>query len=187
MITGEKVELRPVSLDDYRRAYAWRNDEETAKLEAGSALFLFSHVPLEYLEDAYRKEILELDKREKGRFSIYTRGEQPEHIGFIEYRDVNIVSRRCTVGIGIGDKDFWGQGWGSDAMKALIRYVFQTMNLRRVQLETWGGNPRAIRAYEKCGFVIEGRLREHSYIDGQYVDTIVMGLLREDFLNLDGG
>ncbi|GIO70277.1 hypothetical protein J21TS3_50980 [Paenibacillus cookii] len=100
---------------------------------------------------------------------------------------MNIVSRRCTVGIGIGNKDFWGQGWGSDALKALIRYVFQTMNLRRVQLETWGGNARAIRAYEKCGFVIEGRLREHSYIDGQYVDTIVMGLLREDFLNLDRG
>jgi RimJ/RimL family protein N-acetyltransferase len=55
------------------------------------------------------------------------------------------------------------------------------MNLKRIQLDTWSGNTRAIRAYEKCGFVVEGRLRNDAFIDGKYYDTIVMGLLRDEF------
>lgn len=181
MITGDKVELRPVSLEDWKRGYEWRNDEETAKLEAGAYLYLASHVSMEQLEESYQTKVLKQDKRERGQFSIYARGEHPEHIGFIEYRETDLVSRRCTLGIGIGNKAYWGQGWGSDALKTLIRYMFRTMNLRRVQLETWSGNARAVRAYEKCGFVVEGRLRNHSYLDGQYYDMIVMGLLKEEF------
>ncbi|WP_270406389.1 GNAT family N-acetyltransferase [Paenibacillus timonensis] len=99
----------------------------------------------------------------------------------MNYREVNLASRRCTVGIGIGEKGYWDKGYGSDAMKALIHYLFQTMNLNRIQLETWSGNERAIRSYEKNGFVVEGRLRNETYIDGKYYDTIVMGLLREDY------
>ncbi|WP_257350360.1 GNAT family N-acetyltransferase [Pseudalkalibacillus decolorationis] len=181
MITGKKVELRPVSLEDFKRTYQWRNDEETAKLEAGTGLFHHSHVPLEQIEDTYEKAIKKLDKRDAGEFSIYTQEENPKHIGLICYRELNIVARRCTLGIGIGDKEYWGNGFGSDAMKALINYLFQTMNLNRVQLDTWSGNVRAIRSYEKCGFVVEGRLRNHAYIDGKYYDTIVMGLLKEEF------
>lgn len=147
----------------------------------GDSLFHNSHVSLEQLEDAYEQAILKLDKREVGRFSIYTLGEKAKHIGVIEYREINIVSRRCSVGIGIGEKAYWGKGYGTDALKALIHYLFQTMNLNRVQLDTWSGNVRAIRSYEKCGFVVEGRMRNDAYIDGQYYDTIVMGLLKEEF------
>lgn len=145
LITGAKVELRPVSLEDYRRTYEWRNDEETVKWEAGTGLFQHSHVALEQIDYAYEQEIIKQDKREKGRFSIYTNGENPKHIGLIEYREINMVSRRCTVGIGIGVKEYWSNGYGSDAMKALVHYLFQTMNLNRVQLDTWSGNERAIR------------------------------------------
>ncbi|WP_404452121.1 GNAT family N-acetyltransferase [Virgibacillus necropolis] len=181
MITGTKIELRPVSLEDFKRTYEWRNDEETAKMEAGPGLFRHSHVSLEQIEDSYEKAIKKLDKREEGEFSIYTQGENSKHIGLIGYRELNIVSRRCTVGIGIGDKECWDKGYGSDAMKALIHYLFQTMNLNRVQLDTWSGNVRAIRSYEKCGFIVEGRMRNDAYIDGKYYDTVVMGLLKEEF------
>lgn len=181
LITGTKVELRPISLEDYKRTYEWRNDEETAKMGVGDYLFLESHVSLEQIEDAYEKEIMKLDKRKAGSFSIYTIEENSKHIGLINYRELNIVSRRCTVGIGIGVKKYWSKGYGSDAMKTLIHYLFQTMNLNRVQLNTWSGNVRAIRSYEKCGFVVEGRLRNDAYIDGKYYDTVVMGLLKEEF------
>ncbi|PKR85401.1 GNAT family N-acetyltransferase [Heyndrickxia camelliae] len=181
MITGVKVELRPVSLEDYKRSYEWRNDEEFAKMAAGADLFHYSHVSLDQIESAYEKEIKKLDKREKGEFSIYTRGENSKHIGFIVYREINIVSRRCTIGMGIGNKEYWNNGYGSDALKTLIHYLFQTMNLNRVQLDTWSGNERAIRSYQKCGFVIEGRLRNNSYADGKYYDTVVLGLLKEEF------
>ncbi|MCM3719002.1 GNAT family N-acetyltransferase [Fictibacillus phosphorivorans] len=181
MITGKLVELRPVSLEDHKRSYLWRNDEETAKLDAGSGMYRYSHTPLEKIEASYEKDILSIDKREVGEFSIYTLGDDARHIGSIGYRDLHIVSRRCVVGIGIGEKELWGKGYGTDALKALVSYLFKTMNLRRIQLDTWSGNTRAIRSYEKVGFVIEGRLREDTFIDGNYYDTIVMGLLREDF------
>ncbi|WP_408006893.1 GNAT family N-acetyltransferase [Pseudalkalibacillus sp. A8] len=181
MITGLKVELRPVSLEDFKRTYDWRNDEETAKLEAGAGFFRHSLVPMEKIEDDYDKAIKKLDKREVGEFSIYTLGENPMHIGLIGYRELSSVSRRCTVGIGIGVKEYWGKGFGTDAMKTLLHYLFKTMNINRVQLDTWSGNLQAIRSYEKCGFVIEGCLRNDAYIDGKYYDTIVMGVLKEEF------
>jgi RimJ/RimL family protein N-acetyltransferase len=181
MITGLKVELRPVSLEDYKRIYEWRNDEETARLVAGAGFYLYSHVPIEKIEDDYENDIKKLDKREIGKFSIYTLGENPEHIGGIQYSALNIISRSCTVGIGIGVKEYWSKGYGTDAMKTLIHYLFQTMNLQRIKLETWSGNVQAIRSYEKCGFVVEGRLRKDEYIDGKYYDTVVMGLLKEEF------
>ncbi|GAF64671.1 putative acetyltransferase [Bacillus sp. TS-2] len=181
MITGLKVQLRPVSLEDYKRNYEWQNDEETAKLVAGSGFYLCNNVPFEKFEDDYEHVIKKLDKREIGKFSIYTLGEKPEHIGGIEYREINIISRSCTVGIGIGIKEYWGKGYGTDAMKTLIHFLFQTMNLQRIKLETWSGNIQAIRSYEKCGFVVEGRLRKDEYIDGKYYDTVIMGLLKEEF------
>nr|WP_267901880.1 GNAT family protein [Brevibacillus parabrevis] len=63
----------------------------------------------------------------------------------------------------------------------MLRFLFLRLNLNRVQLDTWSGNTRAIRAYEKCGFVVEGRLRQNEYVNGQYYDTIMMGILREEF------
>lgn len=181
MITGTKVELRPVSLEDYKRNYEWRNDEATARLVAGDGFYQYSHITMEKMEDDYEQIIKKLDKREIGKFSIYTLGENPEHIGGIEYNSLNMISRSCTVGIGIGRKENRGNGYGTDAMRALVHYLFNTMNLQRVKLETWSGNPQAIRSYEKCGFVVEGRLRRSEYVDGKYYDTIVMGLLKEEF------
>lgn len=181
MITGTKVELRPVSLEDFKNTYAWRNDEETAKWGAGSELYRYSHVSQEQIEDAYEKAIKKLDKREDGQFSIYTLETPSVYIGSIGYRELDPVSRCCTLGISIGDKNYWGKSYGADAIKTLVRYLFHTMNLKRVQLDTWSGNERAIRCYEKCGFVVEGRLRHNAYVDGHYFDTIIMGLLREEF------
>lgn len=55
------------------------------------------------------------------------------------------------------------------------------MNLERIQLDTWSGNEAAVHCYEKCGFQIEGRLRNNEYVDGAFYDTVLMGLLREEF------
>jgi RimJ/RimL family protein N-acetyltransferase len=87
------------------------------------------------------------------------------------------------VGIGIGDREFWGKGYGTDAMKVILRYAFQELNLRRVSLDTFEYNPRAIRSYEKVGFVHEGRTRGFLYREGRRWDLIFMGILREEWLS----
>jgi RimJ/RimL family protein N-acetyltransferase len=86
------------------------------------------------------------------------------------------------VGIGIGLREFWGRGYGTDAMKVILRYAFQELNLRRVGLDAFEYNQRAIRSYEKAGFVYEGRAREYLFREGRRWDLIFMGILREEWL-----
>lgn len=89
--------------------------------------------------------------------------------------------RDAWLGIGLGDRNDWGKGYGTDAMRLAVRYAFSELNLHRISLMVLGTNPRAQRAYEKAGFVVEGRQRGLSHYDGQRVDEVYMGLLREEW------
>lgn len=180
MYTGKLVELRPVSREDMERQYVWRNDEEAVTWAAGSSAVPYGNVSLDTLYAAYDENIQPKASEKRSHFSVYTR--EGVHIGSCSYRDVNPITRTATIGIAIMDKNYWSKGYGTDTLQVLLRFLFLKLNLNRVQLDTWSGNTRAIRAYEKCGFVLEGRLRQNEYVDGQYYDTIVMGLLREEFL-----
>ena len=86
------------------------------------------------------------------------------------------------IGIVIGEKEYWNQGYGTEAIVTVLRFMFTEMNLHRVMLRVFDFNHRAQRCYEKCGFVLEGRLRQSFYHQGQYCDELVMGLLRDDYL-----
>jgi len=86
------------------------------------------------------------------------------------------------VGIDIGDRAEWGKGYGTDAMRVMLRYVFTELNLHRVSLNVFAYNPRAIRSYEKAGFVVEGRRRQALNRDGRRRDIIHMGILREEWV-----
>lgn len=90
-------------------------------------------------------------------------------------------NRHIEVGISL-DRSVWGQGYGTDAMKVLVRVLFNEMNLHKVKLGVISHNPRAQRSYEKVGFKMDGRLREEIYRDGRYYDLIQMSLLRSDWL-----
>ncbi|ELK42446.1 MULTISPECIES: GNAT family N-acetyltransferase [Brevibacillus] len=186
LLKGTVVELCPVVAEDMERLYLWRNDEEAATLAAGSSMVVYSNISLDSLRTMYEENVRTArldDKYNRAVFSIYTL--DGVHIGNCDYRDVNPVTRTATIGIAILAKEYWSKGYGTDTLKVLLRFLFLRLNLKRVQLDTWSGNTRAIRAYEKCGFVVEGRLRQNEYVNGQYYDTIVMGLLREEFALAD--
>jgi RimJ/RimL family protein N-acetyltransferase len=85
-------------------------------------------------------------------------------------------------GIGIGEREFWGDGYGTDAMRLMLRLAFGELNLRRVTLGVYAYNPRAIRSYEKAGFRREGLIRSDCLRDGQRWDTVFMGILRDEWL-----
>jgi RimJ/RimL family protein N-acetyltransferase len=85
------------------------------------------------------------------------------------------------VGIGIGEREYWGKGYGSDAMRVILRYGFTELNLHRVTLTTFEYNPRAIRSYEKVGFKHEGRARGVLHRAGRRWDLIFMGILFEEW------
>ncbi len=83
--------------------------------------------------------------------------------------------------IGIGERELWGKGYGTDAVHILLRFAFQELNLHRVNLGAFGYNTRAIRAYEKIGFVHEGAWRGVLKRDGRRWDMITMGILRAEW------
>ena len=86
------------------------------------------------------------------------------------------------VGIGIGNREYWGKGYGTEAMRLILRYAFRELNLQRVSLNVFDYNPRAIRSYEKLGFIHEGRQRGALRRDGRRYDLVYMGILREEWL-----
>ena len=96
---------------------------------------------------------------------------------------INVSERNhnAELGIVIGEKEYWSQGYGTDAIKTLLRYCFDELNYHKVYLRVYDFNTRGIRCYEKCGFRIEGRLRQHMFRHGAWHDEIVMGVLRDEF------
>jgi len=113
-------------------------------------------------------------------FGIRTKGED-RLIGGISLDGVKWTHGESFLGIGLGDRQDWGKGYGTDAMRVILRYAFTELNLQRISLDVYAYNPRAIRAYEKIGFVHEGRTRNNLNREGKRWDTIYMGILKEEW------
>ena len=107
-----------------------------------------------------------------------------ELIGDCGLREINWVSRKADLFITIGDKSYWGRGYGTDTVKILLRIAFEKLNLNSVWLTTLATNQRAIKCYEKCGFERQGLFRQNSFVRGKFVDVVPMGILREDWVRL---
>jgi len=101
-------------------------------------------------------------------------------IGTCQLHKISAVHRTAELQIRIGEKAHQGQGFGSEAGRLLVEFGFRDLNLHRISLHVFASNQRAVRAYQKCGFTEEGRLREAVFIDGKHIDVLIMGLLRND-------
>lgn len=110
---------------------------------------------------------------------IETRDRAP--IGQVGLHAIDPIHARCSLHISIGEKDRWGQGYGTEAIRLVLRDAFERLGMRRVDLITDIDNDRGIRCYEKCGFVREAVLRAHRLRYGQPLDMVEMAVLREDW------
>jgi len=168
---GQFVRLRSRELSDIRRANELFIDPDVL-----SGLLMTFPVPMaatrEWFEGTRNDPIGE-------RFVIETLDGEP--IGICSLEEIDARARSAEVGIWLG-KPYWGKGYGTDAVRVLARFGFRSLNLQRLHLHVYATNDKAIRAYEKVGFQVEGRLRRDQFLDGGYVDTLVMGLLAEELL-----
>ncbi|MFH2103948.1 MAG: GNAT family protein [Chloroflexota bacterium] len=114
-------------------------------------------------------------------FSIRTLADD-RIIGEIGLDGIRWAHRDAFVGIGLGEREYWGKGYGTDAMRVILRYAFTELNLQRVTLDVFDYNPRALRSYDKAGFILEGRQRGALLREGRRWDVIYMGILKEDWL-----
>lgn len=178
MLRGEKVTLRSVEREDLERLWRFCNDLEVELAGGGDPP---QPTSLERVRARFDREAGE-GSRDKTDFVIEADGECIGHCGLFH---IDVAARHCELGITIGDKEYWGRGYGREAVRLLLDYAFRVRNLRRVWLEVHAANERAIRAYRACGFVEEGRMRGHVWLAGRYVDNVIMGVLREEWL--EGG
>jgi RimJ/RimL family protein N-acetyltransferase len=174
MLYGEKVTLRPFRKEDLQRVYDFENDVETRLLAQINPPLPLS---MEWLEAWFdRQHNIEDDPA--AWFAIEADGQYIGKCGLNNFRQAD---QTCELGIEIGDKAYWGKGYGRDAVNLLLDYAFRLRNVRKVTLATSSHNERAIRAYLGCGFVEEGRLREQQWCNGRYVDWVFMGIFRRDW------
>jgi RimJ/RimL family protein N-acetyltransferase len=114
-------------------------------------------------------------------FTIHTL-EDDQLIGFVSLWGILWNQLDAWVGIGIGEPEYWGKGYGTDGMRLALRYAFMELNLERVTLGVFAKNPRAIRSYEKAGFKLEGLERQTIHRDGKSEDVLYMGIMRQEYL-----
>jgi RimJ/RimL family protein N-acetyltransferase len=107
-------------------------------------------------------------------------------IGHVRLDRVDLRDRRANLAIGIEDFARLGKGLGTETIELIQQYAFGELGLHRLSVRVVDYNHRAIRAYEKCGFVVEGREREAAFVDGQWHDDVMMGILDRDYLALLG-
>lgn len=175
MYTGELVRLREYKREDIKLAQEYVNDPEVKRL-------LHPGIPYLYTFEDEQKWFDSLSAtNDEYSFAIETL-EDNKYIGGCGINKINWKNSVAEVGIFIGDKDKWGKGYGTDAMRILIKFIFEQMNINKIKLNVFSFNQRAIKSYEKCGFKIEGVLRQEVFRDGQYYDDIIMGILREEYL-----
>lgn len=171
MFKGQKVLLRAVKREDMLRQWESENDPELYFLDGGRPR------PTS-LEAMYAHFDGEVGRRDDSvSFAIEADG---SYIGHCGLHSIDPTARLCELSVEIGDHAYWGRGYGREAVRLLLDYAFQHMNMERVWLNTHSENERAIRCYKACGFVEEGRLRRHIWINGRYVDRVIMGILREE-------
>jgi len=102
-------------------------------------------------------------------------------IGSCGFFNLDKRNRSAEFGIMIGDKSYWNRGYGTEAVRLLAQHGYNTLNLNRIYLRVLETNPRAIRAYEKAGFTLEGRQRQAEFRDGKYIDMLVLSMLKDEF------
>lgn len=177
MLKGERLTLRAREREDLPRLYQFINDLEVELLGGGDPPRPHSLASLQaqYDEDS---KLAKPDPHVLSDFAIEADGKFIGSCGLWRYRPTSGV---CELGIGIGDREYWGRGYGREAIGLLLDYAFRIRNVRRVCLNTSSANERALRCYRACGFVEEGRLRQHEWSGGQYVDEVHMGILRDEY------
>ena len=173
-ITGERVALREFRQEDISGIRSWATDLETTRLLGGAYLR-----PQTWEQsERYLMNLLEGDAG--GVNLVIADKESLRYLGQCSLMMVDNVARHAELAV-VLCPNCQNQGLGEEGVRLMLDFAFRQMNLNRVHLKVRADNPRAVRCYEKCGFVKEGVLRSHAWGDGEYRDVVLMGILRDEF------
>ncbi len=175
MICGDRIRLRGVERSDIPKFQEWLNDPEVIES-------LSIYLPLSMIdEEQWFDNVSRLSPDEKPLAIELKQGRDWRLIGNSGFFNLEWANRCAEFGLFIGDKSVWNKGYGTETVRLILRHGFETLNLHRIYLRVYSTNPRAKRAYEKVGFVLEGTMREAVYRHGRYADIHIMSVLRSEW------
>jgi RimJ/RimL family protein N-acetyltransferase len=177
MLRDEKVLLRPIKRSDITNFLKWFNDPEVTQ-------YLAMYLPM--TEMAEEKWIEDAASRIQAGTNVgfvieAIEGDSSKPIGNIGLHAINPKDHSAIFGIAIGEKDYWGNGYGTEATRLILDYGFQQLNLHRISSSAFAFNERSIRLHKKVGFKEEGRQREAIFKNGQFHDHVMFGILRDEW------
>ncbi len=174
MIVSKNVTLRNFEEVDLEIVADWRNNPEIFK-----TFFSYNFIIKSKQREWYHSLIL---KKEKILF-IIEENVSHEKIGMIGLDNIDFKNQQAEFGnLIIGNESYLGKGYAKEASVSLLNYCFEELNLNRVYLKVFEFNNRAIKLYEKCGFKIEGKLRESHFSQGKFQNILIMSILRKEFV-----
>jgi RimJ/RimL family protein N-acetyltransferase len=174
MLYGERVRLRGIEREDIPTFVRWFNDPEVRQY-----LLMFAPMSRASEEQWFESH---LQRRDDYIFGVEVKTDAGWiHIGNVGLHQISWTHRSAVFGIVLGEKEYWGKGYGTDVARTILRFAFGELNLHRVQLEVFAENARAQRCYEKTGFKREGTRRQAIWRDGHYQDEHIMSILVEEF------
>jgi len=178
-IIGERIRLRAAEKSEINLFLTWINDPEVT--ENLTLIYPMS----QFEEDRWYEHMMSLPPAEHVMvIDIQDEGQPGGYrpIGTTQFHNLDWRCRSAEVGILIGEKTLWNQGYGTETMKLMLKHGFESLNLHRIWLQVYAKNKRGIRAYEKVGYQFEGQFREAHYQHGQYFDVHFMSVLRPEWL-----
>lgn len=171
ILEGERVRLRPITMDDTNHIVEWRNNPEVRKN------FVFRTLFTPEIHEAWMRGPVEQGK--VCQFIIEIKNSK-KPIGSIYLRDIDLDNESAEYGIFIGEDESRGQGYGTEAAQLALKYAFSTLKLHRVYLRVFANNPQAVQSYKKAGFQQEGLFKDFVKIDGHFFDMIFMAILSRE-------
>lgn len=175
VMEGRRVRLRRHRPENLAQVLRWYRDPELARLTR----YQVRAMSTEEIERFFQNRLLAPDSVA---YAIHERATD-RLIGLTTFSALDADNGSALFHITIGERDAWGRGFGTETAKLMLGHAFKRLGLHRVGLSVFAFNERAIRSYEKAGFVIEGRFRDAIMRDGRYWDEIQMGALAEEWMN----
>ena len=171
MIEGKLVNLRALEKEDLKTAHKWVNDRELTH-------WLTMILPMSMTEEEKWYDSLAMRENDL-HYAIETK--DGVYIGGMGLHSIDWQSKKAMLGIMIGEKEYWGKGYGTDAVDTVLGIAFDQLGLHKIWLFTYDFNERAQKSYEKSGFKIEGKFRDDKYHEGRYHDSIIMSILEDEW------
>ncbi|AZP03749.1 MULTISPECIES: GNAT family N-acetyltransferase [Bacilli] len=175
MFENKIIKLRKLSTNDYSTYHNWRNDIEVMKTTS-------PQLDIYTLEET-EQFISVIASQANAKGYMIEHKESGQTVGIVSLINIDYKNRSAECILDIGARDMWGKGIGTSAMSLILGFAFYELNLHRVYLQVFSFNERAIKLYEKMGFTHDGKFREAIYRDGRWHDTVIMSILKKEYLN----